>query len=363
MASSGRRNKVKKLPAEEYRGKVLAWYDRHKRTLPWRSTGKRKPDPYKVWLSEVMLQQTTVAAVGPYFTKFLKKWPDVESLARARSEEVMAAWAGLGYYARARNLHACAKEIAKRGGSIPKTQNELRELPGIGDYTSAAIAAIAFNQPATVVDGNVERVMARFYGVEEPLPGIKKHLKQLAHELSGGFTERPGDYAQAMMDLGATICIPKSPRCSLCPVNAGCVAFHKGNAAELPRRADKTNKPQKIGYVYWVQSGNMVLLQRRPQKGLLGGMAGLPTSDWIDREKQKDLRDWPVLKKTEATLEQNSVYHSFTHFDLQLIPKTARFSGKAPEGYFWCRESKLDEVGFPSLFKKAWRSFRPRRIL
>jgi A/G-specific adenine glycosylase len=361
MASSKGRNKAKTIPVEEYRGKVLAWYDGNKRTLPWRFTGKSRPDPYMVWLSEVMLQQTTVNAVIPYFTKFLEKWPDVESLAAARSEEVMAAWAGLGYYARARNLHACAKEIAKRGGRFPKTQNELRELPGIGDYTSAAIASIAFNRPATVVDGNVERVMARYYGIDDPLPGVKKKLKALAHDISHEQTGRPGDFAQAMMDLGATVCTPKSPKCGLCPVNAGCVSYYKGNAEKLPRRGEEKTRPTKVGYVYWVQDRkNRILVHRRPEKGMLGGMAGLPTSDWIDRKRRRELQDWHVLKNIENGRAQDSIHHSFTHFDLQLIPKKAALAvnRKLPSGFFWCEESDLASIGFPTLFKKALRVFR-----
>lgn len=363
MATSKRRNKAKKDPVEEYRGKVLAWYDSNKRALPWRATGRRKQEPYKVWLSEVMLQQTTVGAVIPYFTKFLEKWPDVESLAAARQEDVMAAWAGLGYYSRARNLHACAKVIVNDyGGRFPQEQSELKKLPGIGDYTSAAIASIAFDKPATVVDGNVERVMARYYGIEEPLPRAKNKLKELAHELSDGRTDRPGDFAQGMMDLGATVCTPKSPKCSLCPVKTCCTACAAGNAENLPRREAKKDKPQKIGFVYWVcNERRQVLVHRRPEKGMLAGMVGLPTSEWVERKDRKRLQDLPILT-AENEKPAGSVYHSFTHFDLQLIPKKAIIKDAAlPEGYFWCEENGLRQIGFPTLFDKACRVFNPAR--
>lgn len=263
---------------------LLGWYDRMARPLPWRvspsarASGVR-PDPYRVWLSEVMLQQTTVAAVIPYFRTFTARWPDIESLASAPEAEVMAAWAGLGYYARARNLIACAREVAAGGGRFPDTEEGLRALPGIGAYTAAAVAAIAFDRPAVVVDGNVERVMARVFAVETPLPQAKPELKALAAQLTPA--ERPGDYAQGVMDLGATVCVPRRPACGICPWVDRCAGRAEGIAEDLPRRAEKRPKPLRHGVAFCaVRDDGAVLLERRPARGLLGGMLGLPGSDW-----------------------------------------------------------------------------------
>lgn len=346
------RKTIKENREISFQDRILDWYDRHRRVLPWRALPGQKADPYHVWLSEIMLQQTTVGAVIPYFTKFLDKWPTVQDLAAADQKEVMREWAGLGYYARARNLHACAKVIAERGGIFPSSQAELKKLPGIGDYTSAAIAAIAFNKPANVVDGNVERVMARYFKIEEPLPDSKKQLKSLAADMA--VTDRPGDYAQALMDLGATICTPKSPKCVLCPVNENCEAFAAGVAEELPRKKAKSEKPQKQGYVYWIEdSAGRVLLHRRSEKGMLGGMVGFPSSEWgIKSDTPTHIDD---IEITEEISE--SVYHSFTHFDLQLFLFRARFRSEGREGWFWCDRAELHEVGFPTLFGKALRLF------
>ncbi|MEM9098479.1 MAG: A/G-specific adenine glycosylase, partial [Pseudomonadota bacterium] len=265
---------------------LLEWYDRHHRTLPWRISPADRlagavPDPYRIWLSEVMLQQTTVAAVKSYFEAFLARWPRVEDLAAASNEDVMAAWAGLGYYSRARNLHACAKKVAARGG-FPTTAEELIKLPGIGPYTAAAIAAIAFDEPATVMDGNVERVMARYFAVTDPLPGSKETLRAHAARLTP--RARPGDYAQAVMDLGATICTPRRPACALCPCRPSCQAHADGIAETLPQKAPKKVKPIRRGAVYIAQSASHVLTERRPEKGLLGGMLALPSTDWAEAE-------------------------------------------------------------------------------
>nr|MBA3897671.1 A/G-specific adenine glycosylase [Sphingomonadaceae bacterium] len=252
---------------------LLAWYDANARVLPWRSApGAAPPDPYRVWLSEIMLQQTTVAAVKPYFAAFTTRWPAVGALAAAPDAEVMTAWAGLGYYARARNLLACARVVAGKG--FPDTEGELRALPGVGVYTAAAIAAIAFGRRAVVVDGNVERVVARLFAVEMPLPAARPALRRLADTITPD--ARAGDFAQAMMDLGNAICTPRNPDCTACPLNADCVAFATGDPAAFPVRAKKTAKPERHGVAWWVERDGRVLLVRRPAKGLLGGMRALP---------------------------------------------------------------------------------------
>jgi A/G-specific adenine glycosylase len=340
--------------AREFRNELLAWYDRHARILPWRYTKNQKPDPYRVWLSEIMLQQTTVAAVGPYFHKFTEKWPDIHALAAADSQEVMNQWAGLGYYSRARNLHKCAGIVSRDlKGVFPEDQHELRKLPGIGDYTSAAIRTIAFNKPATVVDGNVERIMARYFAWPVPMPTAKKDLKNLAADLFDGYDERPGDLAQALMDLGATICVPKSPRCGACPVSKNCAARKRNIAAELPLQEKKKAKPQKFGHIYWVTNARgQVLVQRRPEKGMLGGMIGLPTSDWLERGAKPKPHE--VLKGARTADFKESVRHGFTHFDLELGLKTARLAKtRVPEGYQWVEANSLEKAGFPTVFRKA----------
>jgi len=359
MTSSKNNNKRKEKHAEEFRGQVLSWYDENRRVLPWRAGPKEKPDPYCVWLSEIMLQQTTVNAVIPYFSKFIEKWPNVEALAQAEREDVMAAWAGLGYYARARNLHQCAQMIANdMGGDFPQEQKELQKLPGIGDYTSAAIASIAFNRPANVVDGNIERIMARYFLVRAPLPGSKKKLKALAGDMADGDQKRPGDYAQGLMDLGAAICTPQSPRCEICPVKAGCRAYKQGVANDLPVRKKKADKPQRLGFVYWIENDQEeVLLHQRPAKGLLGGMKGLPTTEWIERGANYNPahpKDFAVFDFTKG----QSIYHSFTHFDLELVlhrGKTQRFQPK--QDYFWAKSGMLKKAGFPTVFRKAYKIF------
>ncbi|AVO37410.1 A/G-specific adenine glycosylase [Pukyongiella litopenaei] len=301
---------------------LLGWYDRHARDLPWRvgpadrARGIR-PDPYRVWLSEVMLQQTTVAAVRGYYERFTALWPTVGDLAAADDARVMGEWAGLGYYARARNLLKCARVVAgDLGGRFPDTAEALRDLPGIGPYTAAAIAAIAFDRPETVVDGNVERVMARLFAVETPLPAAKSALR--AH--AAGLTPkvRPGDYAQAVMDLGATICTPKSPACGICPLRPRCAARATGIAAALPRRSPKTPKPVRRGVVYVARRmDGALLLERRPDSGLLGGMLGWPGSDWGDNPA-----DAPPLEADWRDLP-GEVRHTFTHFHLRLAVRAA----------------------------------------
>lgn len=352
MANSKRTHNVNNtINIDDFRGKILKWYDKHQRILPWRATKKQKPNPYYVWLSEIMLQQTTVVTVGPYFEKFIKKWPTVHDLAAVDKEEVMHEWAGLGYYARARNLHKCAQAVSKElKGVFPEAQDELEQLSGIGNYTSAAVRAIAFNKPANVVDGNIERVMARIYAVTKPLPESKSYLKKLAAGLADNRKDRPGDYAQALMDLGAGICTPRSPRCSLCPVNDICAGYKKGVAETLPVRKSKKPKPQKHGAVYWIiNNKDEVCFGRRSEKEMLGGMIGLPTSEWIVQDnKIKPLKGY---KRTEQFIT-----HSFTHFDLKLHIYTKNHNNgtSLPQNNpIWVSPLELDSVGLPTLFKKV----------
>ena len=340
--------------AENFRGQLLDWYGRDRRILPWRAAPGERADPYHVWLSEIMLQQTTVAAVIPYFTKFLDLWKRVEDLAAAAQEDVMREWAGLGYYARARNLHKCAGVVASEHGSVfPDTQEALKALPGIGDYTSAAIAAIAFGKETVVVDGNIERVMARVRAVEEPLPASKPLLKAAAADYFAGAGKRAGDFAQALMDLGAGICTPKSPSCLICPVAEHCQAREMGIAETLPRKAPKKAKPQKYGYVYWIENERgEILTEIRAEKGMLGGMRAFPTSDW-DKKKNKisHVNYFPRVK-WEALSGQ--VRHSFTHFDLTLdIFGSSIASSDTPDGYHWVSAKDLKTAGLPTLFKKV----------
>ena len=340
-----------------FRNNILNWYDKNRRVLPWRALPGRVMDPYYVWLSEIMLQQTVVAAVIPYFLKFVKRWPTVYDLARADDADVMDAWAGLGYYARARNLHKCAKVVSEKlKGKFPRTENELQELPGIGPYTSAAISAIAYDLPATVVDGNVERVVARYLNLREPLPGVKPKLREYAAILSDGRVDRPGDFAQAMMDLGATVCTPRSPSCGVCPVAKSCKGRAAGDPESLPARSAKKQKPRKCGHVYWVvNKSGQVLLEKRPEKGLLGRMVGFPTSEWVLHGQQNP--GHPAFLKTSPVreLKDHVVLHSFTHFDLELkgyIIETTAGKIKLPDNFFWADRKEVAVIGLPTLFKK-----------
>lgn len=327
---------------------LLAWYDAHARDLPWRARpGDPAPDPYRVWLSEVMLQQTTVAAVKPYFAAFTRRWPTVETLAAAPEEEVMAAWAGLGYYSRARNLVKCARAVAEAGG-FPDTEAELRKLPGLGDYTAAAVAAIAFGRRAVVVDANVERVVARLFAIAEPLPGARKAIRAAADAITP--QQRAGDFAQAMMDLGATICTARDPRCLLCPLSARCEARRSGDPARFPVKAPKKAKPQRTGTAWWIAREGRVWLVRRPGSGMLGGMRALPDDGWSARG---DGSGEPPL--AGEWREVGAVRHGFTHFDLDLrvmvLASAARPSG---EGEWWPID-ELESAGLPTLFAKAAR--------
>ena len=333
-------------------GALLDWYDRSARTMPWRigpaaRVRGERPDPYRVWLSEVMLQQTTVAAVTGYFNRFTKRWPTVADLAAARDEEVMAEWAGLGYYARARNLLKCARAVVDRHeGCFPAELETLLALPGIGPYTAAAVAAIAFDRPATVVDGNVERVVSRLFAVETPLPVAKAELQALAARLTP--EKRPGDHAQAMMDLGATICTPRNPACAICPVADGCLARRAGIAADLPRRLPKPAKPERRGLAYVARrSDGATLLERRAERGLLGGMLGWPTSDW-----SADPSPAPPVDADWRT--QGTVRHTFTHFHLTLTVLTATVpQGANPDRGFFLPPAEFDPAALPTVMLKV----------
>jgi len=332
---------------------LLAWYDRHRRDLPWRAPPGRRPDPYRVWLSEIMLQQTTVATVGPYFDRFVARFPDIRALAAASLDEVLYLWQGLGYYARARNLHACARTVAERhGGQLPEDLAELRALPGIGDYTAAAIAAIAFDHRAAAVDGNVERVVCRLFAVQEPLPQAKPRLRALTAALLP--ESRAGDFAQAMMDLGAVLCTPRRPRCVLCPWRGDCAAAATGIADSLPAQAAKPERPLRYGVLFWLRRNDgAVLLRRRPEQGLLGGMIELPSTQW--RDEPWGLEEALEAAPTTANWTQlpGTVHHGFTHFRLELA-LLAGSTGQAIEG-IWAKPAEFGRYALPTLTKKAIR--------
>ena len=335
-------------------GELLAWYDRHARTLPWRVPpgSPARPDPYRIWLSEIMLQQTTVAAVKPYFARFTETWPTVDALAGAEDGAVMAAWAGLGYYARARNLLACARAVAERGG-FPDTEADLRALPGIGAYTAAAVASIAFGRRAVVVDGNVERVMARLHAVEAPLPGARRLLTAHADALTPH--ERPGDHAQAVMDLGATICTPRRPACCICPWVLRCEGRRAGIAETLPRKAPRKPRPERRGTL-WIarRSDGAWLMERRPPEGMLGGTLGWPGTAW----EAGGGGEPPV---EAAWRPMGEVRHGFTHFTVALevlaaeVPRRAR-----PSRGRFLPAAAFDPADLPTLMRKAHRLASPQ---
>jgi len=338
---------------------LLAWYDRHARRLPWRTAPAErragvKPDPYRVWLSEIMLQQTNVTTVKPYFEAFLGQWPTVADLAAASTEDVMKAWAGLGYYSRARNLKACADAVVREhGGRFPETSAGLRELPGIGAYTSAAIAAIAHDEPAAVVDGNVERVLSRIFAIETPLPAAKKEISALQAKLTPA--KRAGDYAQAMMDLGATICSPKRPACSLCPWEAACVAHAAGTEEFYPRKAAKADRPERAGAAFIAtRADGAILLRKRAERGLLGGMTEVPGSDWVVGPAPAPGRDAAPLAADWQRIAV-PVIHVFTHFRLTLDIWHARLpdAHPAPGDSWWASAVDLPHEALPSVMKKA----------
>ncbi len=377
MSLSGAAARRKKTPLSDREEPVvarpvllLAWYDRHRRVLPWRPPAGQRPDPYAVWLSEIMLQQTTVKAVGPYFQKFLARWPDVTELARASLNDVLRMWAGLGYYSRARNLHACAVAVLRdHHGAFPDTEEGLRSLPGIGPYTAAAIAAIAFDRRTMPVDGNIERVVSRLFAVEDQLPQGKPVIQKLATTLlgdaragdetsrAGDERSRAGDSAQALMDLGASICTPKKPACSLCPLNQGCVARERGDQESFPRKERKKTGELRRGAAFVVTCGDELLVRTRPENGLLGGMTEVPGSDW--RAAQDDataLKQAPKLNGVMAWHRKvGAVTHVFTHFPLELVVYTARVTvrARAPEGMRWVAIATLEHEALPNLMRKV----------
>ena len=334
---------------------LLAWYDRHRRSLPWRAKPGQVADPYHVWLSEIILQQTTVTATRPYYERFLTRFPTVASLAAAPLEAVLAAWAGLGYYARARNLHACAQAVVAAGG-FPRDLAGLRALPGIGDYTAAAIAAIAFDLPTVAVDGNVERVVARLFAVTEELPAAKPRLRALAAQLGNQPTAhaRPSDFLQALFDLGATVCTPATPACALCPWMADCAGRLAGIARDLPRRAEKRARPLRHGVHFWLTDaeGN-VLLRRRPPEGLLGGMTELPGTEW--RGAPWALDEALALAPMDVRWRPaGEVRHGFTHFELTIRLYAARVPRIQADGY-QRPVGKLGDEALPSVMRKCVR--------
>ncbi|RWP51983.1 A/G-specific adenine glycosylase [Mesorhizobium sp.] len=354
-AASDDSSKAASGESAEIASRLLAWYDAHHRDLPWRIAPRElargvRPDPYRIWLSEVMLQQTTVEAVKSYFRAFVQKWPDVEALAASPTEDVMKAWAGLGYYSRARNLKACADLVARQGGRFPDTQAALRELPGIGAYTAAAIAAIAFDQPAAVVDGNVERVVSRLFSIATPLSEAKADIRAYVERMVPA--TRPGDFAQAMMDLGATICTPRRPRCMLCPLRDDCSATVSGDPEHFPVRLPKAEKPLRRGAAFVaVRADGAILLRKRVEKGLLGGMTEVPTTGWtarIDGATTDAAAPFPGDWRPAGRIG-----HVFTHFGLELDVFKSVAEGAAPAGHFWSLAHEISGEALPTVMKKV----------
>jgi A/G-specific adenine glycosylase len=342
---------------------LLQWYDRHRRRLPWRAAPGETADPYRVWLSEIMLQQTTVKAVGPYFEKFVARWPDVSALGRASQDDVLRMWAGLGYYSRARNLHACAVAVLREhGGVFPDTEEGLRALPGIGPYTAAAIAAIAFDRCTMPVDGNIERVVSRLFAVEDELPQAKPLIRQLAATLladprAGDGKSRAGDSAQALMDLGSSICTPKKPACALCPLNDDCAARAQGTQETFPRKAPKKSGRLRRGAAFVVTRRGELLVRSRPEKGLLGGMTEVPGSDWLAGQDDKVARaQAPDVEGVSRWQRKVGVVtHVFTHFPLELVVYTAKVEGRgrAPRGMRWVPVATLADEALPNVMRKV----------
>jgi A/G-specific adenine glycosylase len=352
MASTATPQSAARKSAATLPEMLLAWYDRYRRVLPWRAPPGLRQDPYRVWLSEIMLQQTTVVAVAPYFTAFLARWPDVAALAAADLDDVLHAWQGLGYYARARNLHACARTVvARHGGVFPSDEAVLRALPGIGAYTAAAIAAIAFDRRATAMDGNVERVIARLRAVTIPLPDAKPELHCLAAALTPAL--RAGDYAQALMDLGATVCTKHKPKCVLCPWREPCAAHRQGIADALPARRPKAVRPLRRGMAFWaVREDGAVLLRRRPESGLLGGMMEVPSTEWRAAPwTLADARDAAPVAARWRTLP-GVVRHGFTHFELELVVARGAAQREVADGV-WVAIDRLGDYALPKLMKKV----------
>jgi A/G-specific adenine glycosylase len=357
-ASAAAKIKRQAAPAEsaDRPALLLDWYDRHRRRLPWRPLAGERADPYRVWLSEIMLQQTGVKTVGPYFEKFVARWPDVAALGRASLDDVLRMWAGLGYYSRARNLHACAVAVLRdHGGIFPDTEGGLRQLPGIGPYTAKAIAAIAFDIRTMPVDGNIERVVSRLYAVEEPLPQAKPRIQELAATLLG--PARAGDSAQALMDIGSSICTPKKPACALCPLNEDCAARLRGDQETFPRKAPKKSGDQRRGAAFIVTRGDELLVRTRPEKGLLGGMTEVPGSEWLAGQDDKEaLKQAPALTAISRWHRKTGVVtHVFTHFPLELVVYAATVPARTrpPDGMRWVPIATLADEALPNVMRKA----------
>jgi A/G-specific adenine glycosylase len=333
--------------------RVLAWWDRHRRTLPWRAEAGCPSDPYLVWLSEILLQQTTVQAVIPYFERFRMLWPRVEDLAAAPLEEIMRAFAGLGYYSRAHNMHACAREIARRGGAFPRGEAELRALPGIGAYTAAAVAAIAFNEPTAPVDGNIARIIARLHAIDRPIAQARRAIAEAAAALTS--PNRSGDFAQALMDIGATICTPRNPDCAACPMRSACAGFATGDPGAYPRKPIRKARPHRKGAAFFAQAADgSILLRTRPPRGLLGGTLELPGTSWSpDHQPDEAMREAPLPASWRAA--PGCVEHVFTHFSLALTIYVAQLPRTPPahEGSFWMAPDAIEGAALSSLMRKA----------
>ncbi len=336
--------------------KLLTWYDQHRRTLPWRAQAGMHPNPYHVWLSEIMLQQTQVATVIPYFNAFIERWPTVTALATASLDDVFHAWQGLGYYSRARNLHACAQTVAASyHGIFPQTFEALRLLPGIGDYTAAAIAAIAYDHPVVPVDGNVVRVFSRLLALTTPLPALKDEVWEVVKSFTP--QHRAGDFAQALMDLGATLCRPRSPDCSVCPFTTECLAYRQEIAENLPRKASKPQKPTRYGMVFAMLSEQQeIYLQRRPEKGLLAGLMEVPSTPWIENpwSWQEAVNYAPIQAQWQSV--DTMVSHTFTHFHLKLGIVIAKISPQKVKEGQWVHLSNLKSVALPTVMKKVMKA-------
>ncbi len=331
--------------------RTLRWWDRNRRELPWRAGPGKRPDPYRVWLSEVLLQQTTAQAAAPYFHTFVEKWPTVQDLAGASTEAVIAAFAGLGYYSRARNLHACAKEITRRGGLFPDQEAELRALPGVGDYTAAAIAAIAFGRQAAPVDGNIARILARLLAVDQPVARAKAEVRAAALELAP--CRRAGDFAQALMDIGATICRPRNPSCAVCPLSDDCAGRRSGAPEAFPRPAAGRRKPGRAGAAFFAhRPDGAFLARRRPPHGLLASTVELPGTAWTGEGPGDRWRsEVPVPARWQRL--PGAVEQAFTHFALTLIVFAAPFDGAAPTGLFWIASDEVGQAGMSNVMRKA----------
>ncbi len=342
-----------RLKPRQIARRVLSWWDVHRRDLPWRAAKGETPDPYRVWLSEILLQQTTATAAAPYFLKFVARWPRVEALGAASLEEVMGAFAGLGYYSRARNLHACAQEVARRGGRFPLGEAELRALPGIGAYTAAAIAAIAFNAKAAPVDGNIARILARLHALEAPIARARRQIGEAAAALTP--SKRPGEFAQALMDIGATICRPRHPDCPACPLRATCAAARTGEPEAYPRRASVKARPTRLGAAFFAQrSDGAILARRRPPAGLLGATLELPGGAW-EAPERADIGAAQAPFAASWRRLPGEVEQAFTHFTLRLTLYAAEVGSRPPgaEGQIWVEPAGTHGAGFSSLMLKA----------